>query len=219
METGDIIFQDNTLYAKNKLNMVNRCLRAIGEGEFPLDTIVEQLPLGTDGYIAATCVRETMVEVQSRGWYFNQDYNFVLEPDVEGFITMPPNTLRADFGIQEGNRYTLRHNRVYDYLEQTYYIGKSLEADVIWLADYTVLPPEAYEYISYRAARKFQEQVIGSLEIDSFTVRNEADAYANLVRRELQTQDFNLQNSRVSTRIHNGYLIQGLYGNKGRRQY
>jgi hypothetical protein len=219
METGEILFQDGTMYAKSKLDMVNRCQRAIGEGEFPPETIVEQLPLGTDGNIAATCVKETMVEVQARGWYFNQDYNFVLEPDVEGFITMPPNTLRVDFGIQEHNRYTLKNNRVYDYLEQTFKIDKSLEADVMWLVDYAELPPEAYEYIAYRAARKFQEQTIGSLEVDSFTLRNEADSLNNLMRRQLQMQDYNIQNSRVSTRIHNGYLVAGLYGNKGRRQF
>jgi hypothetical protein len=132
---------------------------------------------------------------------------------------MPPNTLRVDFGIQEHNRYTLKNNRVYDYLEQTFKIDKSLEADVMWLVDYAELPPEAYEYIAYRAARKFQEQTIGSLEVDSFTLRNEADSLNNLMRRQLQMQDYNIQNSRVSTRIHNGYLVAGLYGNKGRRQF
>jgi hypothetical protein len=41
----------------------------------------------------------------------------------------------------------------------------------------------------------------------------------NLQRRQLQTQDYNIQNSRVSTRTHNGYLVAGLYGNKGRRSF
>lgn len=214
------IFQDGTLYAKSKLDMINTCLLAIGEVPYIDGTIVSTLPLGTDGDTAKRIVETTMVEVQSRGWYFNTDYSFTLMPDVEEFITMPPNTLRVDFGNgPDRHRYTIKNGKIYDYKNQTFLIIGNLQADITWLVDYLELPPEAYEYIALRAARKFQQKVIGSVETDQFTTRDEGDALTNLQRRQLQSQDYNIGNDRVSTRIHNGHLVRGLYGNKNRRDF
>jgi len=217
---ADVIFSDGTVYAKSKLDMINDCLLSIGEVPFTSETVVDTLPLGTDGETAKRIVEKTMVEVQTRGWYFNTDYDFKLFPDSNDFINMPPNTLRADFGNSSyKHQYTLKSEGVYDYLNKTYIIEQTLEADIVWLVDYSDLPPEAYEYITMRAARKFHQKVIGSAELDSFTVRDESDTLINLQRRQLQSQDYGIGNSRVSTRIHNGYLVKGLYGNKGRREF
>ena len=217
---ADVIFQSGAIWSKSELNMINDSLLSIGETPFLEGTVVDTLPVGTDGETAKRLIETTMVEVQSRGWYFCLDYNFKLVPDSNKFITMPPNTLRVDFGNTEyRHQYTIKNGQIYDYLNQTFEIEHNLLADIIWLVDYGDLPPEAYEYISLRAARKFQQKVIGAQETDEFTVRDEADAFTNLQRRQLQSQDYNIGNSRVSTRIHNGYLIKGLYGNKGRRDF
>lgn len=214
------IFLDGTVWTKSKINMINACLLGIGETPFIEGTLVDTLPIGTDGETAKRLVETTMVEVQARSWYFNLDYNFKLVPDSSGFISMPPNTLRVDFGNTEfKHQYTIKNGKIYDYLNQTFVIGKTIVADVTWLVDYGELPPEAYEYISLRASRKFQQKVVGSVETDSFTVRDESDALVNLQRRQLQSQDYSILNSRVSTRVHNGYLTAGLYGNKGRRRF
>jgi len=217
---SDIIFQSGAIWAKSELNMINDSLLSIGEVPFLEGTIVDTIPIGTDGETAKRIVRTTMIEVQSRGWFFNMDYAFKLIPDSYGFITMPPNTLRVDFGNSSfKHQYTIKNGSIYDYLNQTFVIEEVLTADVIWLVDYAELPPEAYEYISLRSARKFQQKVIGAQETDSFTVRDESDSLINLQRRQLQSQDFSIQNSRVSTRINNGYLVQGLYGVKSRRGF
>jgi hypothetical protein len=214
------VFQDGTLYAKSKLDMVNTCLLVIGEVPYLDGTDVNTLPAGTDGDTARRLIETTMVEIQSRGWYFNTDYNFPLVPDTNRFITMPPNTLRVDFGNSEDkHRYTIKNDKIYDYDKRTFIIDKTLTADVTWLVDYAELAPEAYEYISLRAARKFQQKVIGSTETDGFTSRDEHDSFTNLQRRQLQSQDYDIRNKRVDTRVHNGYLVAGLYGNKGRRNF
>ena len=217
---ADTIFADGTMYRNSKLDMINECLLVIGEVPLQDSTIVDNLPLGSDADIAKRLVENTMLEVQSRGWFFNMDYMFTLMPDVNGFISVPASTLRADFGNgPDRHQYVLKNGNVYDNLNHTYVITKNLQADMIWLVDYNELPVDAYNYISYRAARKFQQRVIGAIETDKFTSRDEVDALNNLMRLQLQTQDYNLQNSRVSTRLHNGYLVKSLYGNKGRRDY
>jgi len=217
---SEVIFADGSVWAKSKINMINDCLLSIGETPFLEGTLVSELPIGTDGETAKRLVETTMIEVQSRGWYFNLDYNFNLVPDIDGFITMPPNTLRVDFGNTEFiHQYTIKNGSIYDYLNHTYKIDIVLTADVVWLVDYVDLPPEAYSYISLRAARKFQQKVIGSVETDVFTVRDESDALVNMQRRQLQSQDYILRNNRVNTRIHNGYLHAALYGNTSRRNF
>ena len=214
------IFADGTVWSNSKLDMINVCLLSIGEVPLLEGTVVDTIIVGTDADAAKRLVESTMIEVQSRGWYFNLDYDFKLVPDINKFITMPPNVLRVDFGNNEDrHRYSIRNGKIYDYLEQTYIIEKILIADVIWLQDYSELPPEAYEYISLRASRKFQQKVIGSTETDTFTTRDEQDALINLQRRQLQSQDFTIMNHKVSSRIHSGYLNQGLFGSTGRRDF
>ena len=209
------IFADGTVYSNTKLNMINKCLLSIGEVPFLEGTLMSSLQPGTDGDIARRIVEETMIEVQSIGWYFNLDYNFKLYKDVDSFIAIPPNVLRID--TIDSNRYMEKNGRLYDMEEQTYIIiPEYVETDIVWLVDYPVLPPEAYEYIAARASRKFQEQVIGAPDLTSTTSRAEQDTFVRMQRRQLQTRAYNIQNERVSTRVHSGYLQRGLYGNKGR---
>jgi len=138
------IFADGTIYAKSKLDMVNKCILAIGEVPPIEGTNVEALPLGTDGETAKRIVETTMGETQARGWYFNTDYYFDLLPDVNNFITMPPNTLRVDFGNTKfRHQYTLKNGKIYKVVKHTFIISTPLVADVIQLNDDQTLPPEA----------------------------------------------------------------------------
>lgn len=215
---ADTVFSNGTIYAKSELSMINECLLTIGEAPLIDDTIVDLIPVGTDGDIARRVIQGVMLDVQSRGWYFNTDYDMELLADSDGIISTPPNVLKLDFGnTGYKHKYTLKNGKVYDMEEKTYYIGKDLAADVVWLIDYADLPYEAYEYISSRASRKFQQRVIGAQETDQYAARDEQDSYVQLQRVQMQMQDYNIQNSRVSTRIHNGYLVASLYGNKTRR--
>lgn len=210
------VFLDGTVYSKTKLNMINKCLLAIGESPYPEGTLIPSLALGTDGETASRIVEETMIEVQSIGWYFNLDYNFKLYKDTLNVIALPPNVIRVDT-IQD-NKYIEKNGKIYDVEKQTYIIEPTyIEADMVWLVDYPVLPPEAYEYIGARAARKFQQYVVGAPDLTQTTSASEQDAFVRLQRRQLQTQAYNIQNARVSTRASNAYLRGAMRASKGRR--
>jgi hypothetical protein len=206
------IFTDGTLYVSDKLEMINSCLLAIGEMPLLQGTLIEDIQLGSDADIARRIVEETMIEVQNRGWYFNTDYNYELLP-VDNFITMPPNTLRVDFGNTSRGDYIMVGKRIYDIKDKTFYIkDNKLYADVIWLKDYEELPTAAYAYISLRAARKFQQRVIGSNELAGFTQIDEQDALINMQREHMQYQDYNLREDRMRRRT-SMFLKGNLYGN------
>ena len=199
-----IIFTDGTTYSNTKLDMINDCLLAIGEMPYPTGTLITDIQTGEDGDVARRMIEETMVEVQSRGWYFNTDYNYRFKPS-DNFITLPPNVLRVDM---YDKRYTLRGKRVYDKQDFTYFLEDEvteLFGDIIWLVDYEDLPPNAYNYITMRSARKFQQKVIGSQELANFTQIDEQDALLNMQREHMQYQDYNIRAKELS-RHTNSYL-------------
>ena len=229
MSSNYELFSNTTLYKKGEINMINECLMSIGEPPYPEGTLPEHIQLGSDGDVARRMVASTMVEVQSRGWWFNTDYEFVFYPDSGinigaetegGFIVVPSNLIRMDVGnTTEKHRFIIKEGRIYDMLEQDFVHDMPITADVVWLADYESLPYVAYTYISLRAARKFQQRVIGSTELYGFTLAEEQDAYINLMREQMQYQDYSILNPVVTNRLNNGNIKQGLYKIKSRRQY
>lgn len=201
------IFTDGTLYATNKLGMINICLAAIGELPYPDGTLIEDIPVGTDGDFANRAVTETMIEVQNRGWYFNTDKNYKFVPDELGFISLSPNTLRVDFGkYPDKGRYSMRGKRLYDMQTNSFLIGRQTVGDIIWLVDYEEIPPAAYQYISLRAARKFQQRIVGSTDLYQFTAQDELDAYANMQREHLQYSDYNFVPNEINRESGRGGL-------------
>jgi len=200
---------------QSKVDLVNRCLLSIGEAPIEDTTVLDTIPLGTDVDIAKRMVEDTIRDVLVIGWYFNMDYDYELVPDTNGFITVPPNVIRIDFGETEFRRQlVLRNGKIYNVIDNTYVIGQPVVADLFYLVAVEELPIPAYEYIANRAARKFQERVIGSSDLSRITKSDELDALVSLQRIQMQTQDYSLIRG---SRIHNGYLIAGLYKSRGRR--
>lgn len=202
---------------QTEVGLVNRCLRAIGEVPLPDGTDLSTIQLGTDVDIATRVVRETLKEVLAIGWYFNTDYNYKFYPDeTTHLIELPEDLIRMD--TQGNNQYIMKQGKVYDTYNNTFEIQADyVETDCVWEEDPEYLPIEAYEYIALRSARKFQEFLITAAELVQVTREQEMDAYTRLQRRQLQTQAYNIQNPRVSTRVTNGYLVRGLYNFKSRR--
>jgi hypothetical protein len=186
---------------QNKLGLVNRCLQAIGEAPLPQGTIASEFPLGSDTYVADSIVDDVWLEVQNMGWWFNTDYNFKLFPDAQKFISFPASVLRIDGGRY--NNYIKREGMLYDRKEQSFLFENPAEVNIIWAIGYSDLPVSAYEYIANRAARKFQQKVIGSQEQTQMLVIEEQESLINLQRENAQYQDFNLIESQVSDRWAN----------------
>lgn len=196
------IFTDGSLYARNKLGMVNICLSAIGEAPLPNETILDSVPVGTDAYVAKDIVHETMLEVQSRGWFFNTEDDYDLVPDNNGFIGIPLNVLRVDSNVGTTS-VIVKNGKLYDRGNKTFIFTTSQTMRVVFLIDYENLPINAYQYIAYRAARKFQQRVIGSENLGKFTQIDEQDAFINLQREELQYNDYSMIETRITNRRTN----------------
>lgn len=197
------IITDGSLYAANKLGLVNTCLLAIGEVPLAEGTVLDQLQPGTDGAIARDIVASTLIEVLNRGWFFNTDTNFAFLPDSDGYIVVPPNLLRVDAGRTENrNRVIKKGNKLYNLDTQSFKFDSKVLLDAIWITSYEELPQQAYAYIGLRSARKFQQSVVGSGDLYTFTVNSEQEALINMQREDLQYRDINLIPGRVVNNIN-----------------
>ncbi|MCI4436671.1 MAG: hypothetical protein JHC33_07690 [Ignisphaera sp.] len=187
------IYTDTSLYANNKLGMVNQCLLSIGQRPLAEGTLLENLPLGSDGRIASDIVSNVMKEIQSKGWYFNTDLDYIFIPDSTNFIIVPPTLLRVDAGRSaDRGIFILKGNRFYNRKTRDYTFTHSIKADAVWLMDYEQLPFLAFQYIALRAARLFQQKVLGATELTSATMREEEEALISFTREDMQYNDYNL---------------------------
>ena len=198
------LLTDGSLYANNKLGMVNQCLLAIGEVPLADGTVLADLQPGTDGAIARDIVASVVINIMSHGWFFNTDTAFKLYADTDGFITVPPNFIRIDGGhYNTRGRFILRGTRLYDREKQTFKMDTYVVVDTVYTVSYEDMPQSAYRYMALRAARQFQETVVGSDTLYRFTVNAEQEALSNMQREDLQYMDVNLLSKRVATAYTN----------------
>lgn len=184
------------------LEAVNQCLDAIGE------TPVQSLSSGlADAEQAERIVLEVSKDVQSKGWHVNTDEAVTLTPDINGFITVPLNTLRVDTtGESKHIDVVKRGNRLYNRTDHTFVFERPLVVDLVIELDYADLPYDLAYFVAKRAARVYQERTQGSVSQDSLVMRAEQEARAKVEDADAEESDTNILRSSRSVRdIHRGY--------------
>jgi hypothetical protein len=172
-----------------KLEAVNTLLAAIGES--PVTSLTN--PTGVDVVSAVQVLDDISRTVQLEGWLFNTEHDFPLSRDGEDNITVPLNALKVDI---TKNRFgqtdpVLRGQRVYDRYNHTYVFSEDLKAKVVFAFEYEELPETARNYITYRAARKYQQTSFGSDVLNAFNERDEMIARARFVDDQAEDEDLN----------------------------
>jgi len=174
-----------------KLEAVNTVLSAIGE----LPTTATVLTNGTsaDVSMAEQILDEVNREVQAEGWHFNTDYKVSFALDGSNHIVITAdNVVRVTVG---GKDITIRYEsvsterRLYDKTENTYVFTAAIDkaAVVVYLFEFFGIPEAAKRYITIRAARLFQDRMVGSPAHHQFTQRDEFKALLDLKEYEGST--------------------------------
>lgn len=172
-----------------ELDALNTMLSVIGES--PVNT-VEDTGL-VDAVLARSILRNTSREVQSRGWHFNTEKGYPLTPDFEGSLVIPFAVLRVDsVGAGQDVDVVVRGARLYDRRNHTYSFNKELKADMVILLPFEELPEPARHYITVRAARIFQQRIVGSEVLSGFNERDELQARMVLLDADLENGDYNI---------------------------
>ena len=174
----------------SKLDAINSML--IGIGEAPVNTLNSGLQ---EAEIAAITLATISREVQSSGWTFNTDIKTTLTRNTSNNIIVPLNTLRVDtLGIKRrcDTDVVLRSGKLYDRTKNKFEFDADVEVDIVFLFDFEEIPEVARRYITLRAGRKFQENILGSSEMTQLQWKDEQVALFALRDADSQMADFNI---------------------------
>lgn len=177
-----------TLIPTSELEAVNLMLATIGES--PVSSLTQSGQV--DAVIAQQTLAETSIDVQSRGWRFNTDKGFPLKRQAGApyEIPVPPSAVRVDLvGPDAHLDLTVRGGKLWDRRLHSFSFPDRAEvrADIVWLLPFDDLPQAARRLVAIRAARVFQDRVVGSSTINRFTRADEQRAEAGLRKFEAKT--------------------------------
>ena len=166
---------------------INTMLSAIGEP--PISNINSQR---ADAKIAIRALDEVLRDVQSYGWYWNTEHNITLTPDVNGKITVDGAVARLDTYGGGVVAVSLRGNDLYNVTDSSYVFSSQLLVTWVVMLAWDQLPEEARRYCMVRAARIYQDRIVGSEKHHTFNQQDEFVALARLRSLEMDTADYNI---------------------------
>lgn len=176
-----------------KLEAVNSMLSTIGEA--PVNSLTSGL---VDAETAETILNEVSRSVQAHGWNFNSEPDYIVAANISGEVRLPTEVLRADLAASitkfrsSVKEYVQRGNKMYDKVKHSYNIGEPLTLDVIILLDFELCPEVARRYIAVKAARIFQERIVGSDTLSAMNRNDEQEALFALREMEGDNGDYNI---------------------------
>lgn len=180
-----------------ELDAVNILLQSIGQS--PVNSLA--VPGVKDVSIAQLTLHNVSREVQSQGWWFNTDDDYPLLPDIAGDIALPSNALQVVPKSTSGRVLTERDGKLYNKSDRTFTFatGESIECDIKWFFGFSTLPQVAKNYITYKAGRVFQTNIVSSQLLYQFTKEQEFESLAEMERNQHRVDGSNFFTSRAST--------------------
>ena len=173
-----------------ELEAVNILLAAIGEAA------VSSLETATT--VEVTQAKNLLSNVnraaQQKGWHFNTEWDVVLTRDSDNRIPLSESILSV---YQPGQLMTIRGRSgsmyAYDLDNNTFTWTKNLNnAVTITLLDFVDTPNTFRQYVTTRAARIFQEEIIGQVSAETVNRQEEAEAYADLLDDDAERAGLNV---------------------------
>jgi len=173
-----------------ELEAVNSLLSAIGEAA------VSSLETATTVEVtqAKNLLSNVNRETQQKGWHFNTEWDVTLTRDSDNKIPIGSSVLSV---YVENQLTTIRGISgvmyIYDLDNNTFTWTSNLtNAVTITLLDFQDTPQAVRQYVTTKAARIFQEEIIGQVSAETVNRQEEAEAYADLLDDEAERAGFNV---------------------------
>ena len=190
-ESGGSI--QSTTYT-DKLSAVNTMLSIIGET--PVSSLggSKSTP---EVVMAENILDEVHREVDSKGWHYNIEEDVELGRDTEDEILVPGGIIRLDIaqGAYPLMDIIVRGGKLYDKVKHTFIFTESIKVDAVYHRSWDDLPEPARRYMMIRAGRMLQDRIIGNVNQNSFTSRDEFMALADMREYEGDTADYTMLDS------------------------
>jgi len=173
-----------------ELEAINMLLAAIGEAA------VSSLETATTVEVtqAKNLLSNINREVQQKGWHFNTEWDVILTRDSDNRIPLGTSVLSV---YVENKLTTIRgitgQMYLYDLDDNTFTWTSNLtDAVTITLLDFQNTPQTLRQYVTAKAARIFQEEVIGQTSAEQINRIEESEAYADLLDDEAERAGYNV---------------------------
>lgn len=163
-----------------ELEAVNTLLASIGET--PVNTIPSSGV--SDASTARDMIHRVNRQVQGMSLKFNTDYKVQYSPDVDGYINIPTNALRVT-AYYRGVDYAVRDRKLYDRYNQTSIFTAVVYLNIATFFPWDDMPEHVRHYVTMKAGRKFQDESVGSEVLHKFSLQDEGEARAEMMRWEL----------------------------------
>jgi len=179
-----------SLVLSSELEAVNAMLRAIGESAVSTLENVTTVDVTT----AKNILSDVNREVQQKGWHFNTEWDVTLTLDSDNRLPVGNNVMSV---YSPTKLLTMRGRSgsmfVYDLDNNTFTWSSSItDAVVIKLLDFENLPQTARQYITAKASRIFQSEVVGQVAAETVNRQEEVEAYADLMDDEGERSGYNV---------------------------
>jgi len=167
-----------------ELQAINVMLSLIGEQ--PVNSLEGEY---TEALLARTALHNTSRAVQKRGFNFNSEEDYTLNPTVDGYYMVPADVLRIN-PSEVGLDVVWRGSKLYDRYEHSFvFTTSSMDVDLVFFLPFTSIPEAIRYYITIKAGRRFAEDVIGSVDASNFTEDDELQALTALMQDEADMDD------------------------------
>lgn len=185
----------DTITLTTEIEAINEMLNAIGEGQ------VSSLDTGNaDVQQCVRLLRDHSRKVQTKGWWFNREENYIITPDEDGYLRLPSNVLKVD--TTGNDRYLQpliqRGLRLYDPINHTLVFTKAVEVDLVVGLEWNDLPQSARNYITACAGLEFVDTDIANEVRHTFTKGRRDEAYLELLKEEAEAADYNILTDSIS---------------------
>ncbi|NMF18600.1 hypothetical protein [Cloacibacillus porcorum] len=143
-----------------------------------------------DAISARAALISALREIQMEKWYFNTEEDYPLSATDNKEIYIPSSIISIDYigRYGEHRNIAIRGNRLYDLTNHTYTFDDTIHVNVHLSLEFDELPETAKQYVIARAARKFQEEMLGDPNLRTWTREDEAAARGRLMDEELRAR-------------------------------
>lgn len=176
MQTGSMSF----------LDAVNKVLAVTGDS--PISTL-------DDTYIQSSIAKQILErsarDVLSRGWWFNEDEDVKLSPDLNGYINLAPNVIKIQVNGDKGG-IVQRGARMYNRAKRTYKFTEAICVDTVINLEWTELPQVARTYISNLACIRFNNEFFGDDNVKQNLQVEFVQSEQDMNREDTENRDINL---------------------------
>ena len=197
-------------------DVVNVVLRVIG-----LNTVNRVDLSDPDVYDAVNALTEVDSDLQEKGYWFNTEYEYVLNLDVNGFVLVPKNQLAITF---LNNNLIVQDGRIYDVVNHTYIFTEDITvASIVLQRDYESTPTVYKHALKAKAKLDMYVEEEGQSSVVQHLTSNWNTKEFRLRQRDLKQKQVNTLNTQAAMRLTSGMsfnpLTSGFAGVTGGYQW